>query len=516
MQLRPAFFIATLLLLTSCSSGDNEPRKHTLVQGETALSISSRSERIGQTWCEGSVHNQPLVERYYTLLKAQNDHFVVLDIGAQTGGFSLLAKYFPNSTWHAFEPLNEVANELKTNLKMNDIEGVSVHEIALSNTSGVGNLVLPRNSSVLRRKNFWGSATLAEKPRKAKKYHVRQVELSTLDDFISKNGIQKVDIVRVDTEGWEKYVLEGGQKLLEQHKPILFVKANPQKMKHCLVDKKAFFHLLKGLGYKWEFLSPEDLVCIHHSSSFVHYVEPILFVPIEKTASVYIENKLAKGLGKDICSVTNKDWPMYDIIPGAMPEFVETGAIAREHLLPTPDNIAQIKKYNLKVIFHTRDLRQRVVSHAHFHHNMVETNPYGVTSYFEAFRAIGYDVAPKSLDDLSSWTLDDFIEAHIGLVDETVDRIKGWLKVNEEGKIPMLFTSFEEFKDDPDEFFSKILSFLSIDEGLFHDYKFAKEKDVHFRRGAKKEYLETLSPEKLERINQKIPEEFFTIFGWDH
>ena len=43
---------------------------------------------------QGVVWEQPLINTFYSLMNQKTEHFVVLDVGAQTGCFTLLSKFF--------------------------------------------------------------------------------------------------------------------------------------------------------------------------------------------------------------------------------------------------------------------------------------------------------------------------------------------------------------------------------------------------------------------------------------
>ncbi len=109
------------------------------------------------TWVQGSVWDKELIKKFYTLLKNHQGSFVVLDLGAQTGSFSLLAKYFPQSSWYAFEPIEEAVNTLKDNLLLNNIQNVAVHQVAVTDFSGFITLAMPPMDS-------WGLATVGSNP----------------------------------------------------------------------------------------------------------------------------------------------------------------------------------------------------------------------------------------------------------------------------------------------------------------------------------------------------------------
>lgn len=235
--------------------------------------------------------------------------------------------------------------------------------------------------------------------------------------------------------------------------------------------------------------------------------EPIIFCAVEKSASVYIGTKLYQGLDMPLMTITNSDdWPMHGyIVPEKLENFVCAQGFVREHLLPTSDNISLLKNHQLKMVFHVRDLRQRVVSHANYHFHLASQ---GNKKIMDLYHKIGLDV--------EHWRLKDFIEYFILRTPEYVNRIQGWLSVDRQGIFPMLITTYEEFLDNEEEFFRKILAFYDIPDEEFKVTYVPKDSTSKFRNGTKNEWREALTLEQQERINSMIPKEFFDFFHWEH
>ncbi len=232
-----------------------EPKRFQLVSGLPGVIISPKTKEIGATWADGVVWDQPLIEKFYSLLEKKNGFFVALDVGAQTGSFTLLSKYFPNSRWYAFEPIKEAAEELNANLKLNDIQTVSVHSVCVSNRSGWETLKLPKDT-------HWGLATLGSKLVRFKECDERKVRSVTLDNFVKKHRVKQVDFIKIDTEGWELYVLQGAKALIKKHRPVILMEFNEENMQQTQVNKEDIHQFLKEMGYEWEFVSREDILCI--------------------------------------------------------------------------------------------------------------------------------------------------------------------------------------------------------------------------------------------------------------
>ncbi len=232
-----------------------EKLPYNLVEGLPDIYITPLSERIGHTWSEGSVWDKELIKKFYTLLANHGGSFVVLDLGAQTGSFSLLAKYFPQSSWYAFEPIEEAANTLKDNLLLNNIQNVAVHQAAVTDFSGFITLAMPPMDS-------WGLATVGSNPLRFTPAMERKVRCIDLDNFVAQQGIRRVDFMKLDTEGSELSILRGARKLLMRDHPIIVMEYNQTNMQQCGACKEELDDFLTELGYTWKLISSEDILCV--------------------------------------------------------------------------------------------------------------------------------------------------------------------------------------------------------------------------------------------------------------
>jgi FkbM family methyltransferase len=133
-----------------------------------------------------------------------------LDIGANVGAWSAMAaKYFRRI--HAFEPDDTHAALLKRILPSN----VTVHAIALSDHEGMGSLTVPisEGRELTTRASLEPNANIGFEGR------VCEVPLATLDSF----DFHDVDLIKIDVEGHEAAVLDGGSKTIDRERPILIV-----------------------------------------------------------------------------------------------------------------------------------------------------------------------------------------------------------------------------------------------------------------------------------------------------
>lgn len=167
---------------------------------------------------------------------------VVLDIGANMGQFACrLNKYLRKGSVYSIEPFSvnyRALIEMKRILKLNNLK---TFRIAMSDKNSFLNLKIP----IKKNKLVIGTQAVLESYEREKfddvTYRIEKVASMTLDKFISEEKIEKIDLIKIDTEGAEISVLKGGIECLKKYKPILIVEINPN-------NKDLLF--LFNLGYE--------------------------------------------------------------------------------------------------------------------------------------------------------------------------------------------------------------------------------------------------------------------------
>ena len=250
------FLILIFLIAPSAANGHatGQRLKYNLVEKESDIYIHPESEKIGVTWQNGLVWDKPLIEKFYSILP-KTERFVMLDIGAQTGSFSLLANIFPDSEWYSFEPIQEATNVLKKNLELNDINNVSVFQCACSNFSGMTTLKMPAMHD-------WGLATIGSNVQRFTTVAERAIECIELDNFVVAHNIPRVHFMKIDTEGAELLILQGARKMIARDHPIILMEYYPINMEQCNVREDEIVDFLREMGYRWHFVSEADILCI--------------------------------------------------------------------------------------------------------------------------------------------------------------------------------------------------------------------------------------------------------------
>ena len=171
-------------------------------------------------------------------------HFVpdgglAIDVGGSFGVFTLFLSNYVGRKGRVitFEPGELSFSILLKNAGMNDFRNIEVHNIALSNVSGKGDLYHIAGSPV----NFSlaGEAGVQSE----------QVDLRQLDAVLSREDREEVSFIKVDVEGYETFVLEGSTATITAAKPVIMFEVAYSALARAKLSHMAPFEVLERLGY---------------------------------------------------------------------------------------------------------------------------------------------------------------------------------------------------------------------------------------------------------------------------
>ena len=86
-----------------------------------------------------------------------------------------------------------------------------------------------------------------------------KINVDTIDNLFYENDIP-VDFIKIDTEGWEYFILQGGEKTIQKYKPFIQIEWNEVNMKQSNVDMHEFHrYIVDNMGYTKKMLISEEL-----------------------------------------------------------------------------------------------------------------------------------------------------------------------------------------------------------------------------------------------------------------
>jgi FkbM family methyltransferase len=147
------------------------------------------------------------------ILRLLQPGMTFFDIGANIGLFSLAAGkklWSQPSIIYAFEPCPSTFAILEKNLLKNELTKVRAVQVALSDQTGEANLYV--NAALKDGLNSLEDPSHSD----AEVVGREAVQTITLDDFVARERVSRVDIMKVDVEGAELLVFRGGRKLLKR------------------------------------------------------------------------------------------------------------------------------------------------------------------------------------------------------------------------------------------------------------------------------------------------------------
>lgn len=146
---------------------------------------------------------------------------LVLDVGANTGLFSLIAAAAnPLLGVCAFEPLDSVRALLEANLALNPglASRIAIEPYGLSSATGTFSFFETINDQGL----ITTSSTLElDHAQRVGSYTEHTIATKTLDTWAETLGPSAVSLVKIDVEGHEHAVIDGGRRFLGAHRPFL-------------------------------------------------------------------------------------------------------------------------------------------------------------------------------------------------------------------------------------------------------------------------------------------------------
>ena len=155
--------------------------------------------------------HQVFVKNQYDLHDENIRGKVAVDGGANLGAFSIYAACMGAKKVYAFEPVKETFEALKTNIQ----------------ACGFQDVIIPINKG-LGRDNFRaqircdyagdGGASVVGGTRDHQKKNTQEVEIVTLDSFLKG---ERIDLIKLDTEGYEEHIFLGASKTISDFMPVL-------------------------------------------------------------------------------------------------------------------------------------------------------------------------------------------------------------------------------------------------------------------------------------------------------
>jgi FkbM family methyltransferase len=178
---------------------------------------------------------------------------VIFDVGANVGEFALMAKeYFYEPEIYCFEPVRSTYDELLRSVS--GFPNIKTFRLGLFNRDGTSEINItnfsPANSMIDIHRDYNEMFGHAVKGTEMKE----TIETRKLDSVVAENmdKIGKIDLLKIDVEGVEYEVLEGGKDTLKKKVDRIYVEVSLVRKGRAASEFLKIYELLDDAGFALE------------------------------------------------------------------------------------------------------------------------------------------------------------------------------------------------------------------------------------------------------------------------
>ena len=212
---------------------------YTITNDDVKLFLNNKDNFLSRDLAFHKVWEPEITKLVKEIIKEDQ---VVIDVGANIGYFTTLFSKLVGKSGKvfSFEPAPNNFEFLKKNVSLNNLQNVTICQMAASDISEKQNLFLSTW-------NF-GDNRLFEKPRDERDLERKQVQVETvrLDEIIH----EKIDFIKIDVQGFELQVINGAKKLFDNNNDLKMIfEFYPHLLKLNNVNPEDFLYQLIEMDY---------------------------------------------------------------------------------------------------------------------------------------------------------------------------------------------------------------------------------------------------------------------------
>lgn len=194
---------------------------------------------------------------------------IFVDVGSNIGLFSLSASKKVGETGKVicFEPAPTTFNRLLENININSLNNLDVRNIGLSDEQGELKFHLYKDGY-----DAWNSFA---KDENLNYDDAINVPISTLDHELESIDKSKIKVIKIDVEGWEKFVLLGGREFFINFDPIVMMEFTDTNTFNAGYGIHELYDMMANWGYSWYRLGDNNELNIESKQFRYPYVNLI-------------------------------------------------------------------------------------------------------------------------------------------------------------------------------------------------------------------------------------------------
>jgi FkbM family methyltransferase len=174
---------------------------------------------------------------------------IILDIGANVGLMTMqFANMVPSGKVYAFEPTHYALERLMRNISLNPQHASRIHvtNAFVSETSRENPSIVAYSSWKVD-----GKRTASDHPlHLGTPKEAGGVPSVTLNEFVEKEGLTRIDLIKIDTDGHEYEVFKGGRDAIKKFRPKIIFEIGLYVMDEKSIEFDFYFDYFSTLNYR--------------------------------------------------------------------------------------------------------------------------------------------------------------------------------------------------------------------------------------------------------------------------
>lgn len=198
---------------------------------------------VNNDWIFAGCYEQ--LERKF-VEKFLKEGMTFLDIGAHHGFYTLIAskKVGKSGKVIAFEPSPRELSRLQLHVKINSCKNIKIESYALSDEEGEANFYVVSGRDT--------GCNCLQKPNVLESFQIIKVKTTTLDNYLVKEKLEKIDFIKADAEGAELSIFKGGVSLFKKvPRPVILCEISGGRTKVWGYSSSEIIKFLEGFNYLW-------------------------------------------------------------------------------------------------------------------------------------------------------------------------------------------------------------------------------------------------------------------------
>jgi FkbM family methyltransferase len=205
---------------------------------------------------------------FFQFLKLIPENTTILDIGANIGIMTVHLASIKGADVFSFEPMPNNITAFQRIVKYFKLDNVKLFKIALGNSEGEVEMVMPVISSVRMQGLSHVVHESIKENNEGQRFKVPLKKLDNLQDIITNP--KRISAIKIDVENFEFFVLEGAKELIKRDKPVVYAELwDNENRYNC-------FKLFDSLTYNTYVAVDNALVLFNKD---IHIKQNFIFLP---------------------------------------------------------------------------------------------------------------------------------------------------------------------------------------------------------------------------------------------